>query len=470
MDTQFLNYLKTVNVNQLQRGNNIFGSANSNPIRQVNYGGKNYWLAPEQSMEVGPGGYVKLSDDIWNSGYDAENTLANKRTEFQRALARQGGSYATSGATNIADDPWAKFKIFEQDPLAGGGYSITPGTGSTFAKDMLKFAAIAAPIVAMPFLAGGAAAGAAGGGASAAAPTTGVGSTGAGIGGAGGAGGVAAAGGGGGSAAGGVAGTSLLPSGSAYGGSLGLTMPAAGATTGSGITAGGTGVGLSAPLAGGGTLTAGGTGALGGIGGFLNSIGQALGGLSGSQVLQGGLGLGDLAMRLWQQNELGNIANEAASRSDPMNQPQRFPYQQLANQYATGGQNIMTQPMVKAAYDLGMNDVMAKTAKFSDSGQAWKAIADNSNKTFQSSALPYLDWLGTMGGFKQGPGYAGNLYGQYASQATGAPFLGINSLVSGFNANNNANTGVNNYFADFFKDYQRASRTPSWNASLYTQA
>lgn len=448
MDSSVLNYVKTFRNTNPTYGNvqnynvNRWGEGNMAPMKTFNYGGKTYYLAPSQKMSIGRGGWDEISDPIWDKGTDV----------------------------SIGKGMPQNYRMFDFDPFSQG-HNITPGAGGgDLLKAFANFLPIAAAVLAPPLLAGlggGAAAGGAAG--TSAGGATGAGTAGAagGLGateaaGAAGAGGAAAAAGGGGGATGGIAGTSLLPTGSAYGGSLGATatgsglgLAGPGASTGVGLTAGGMTAGTGAGTAG---------------GGLLGSISQFFGGLSNAQKLSGVLGLGDLAMRLWQQNELGNIANEAANRSDPMNQPQRFPFQNLARSYATGRQNIMTQPAVKAAYDLGMNDVMAKTAKFSDSGQAWKAIANNSNNVFQSTALPYLDWLGTMGGFKQGPGYAGQLYGQYASQATGAPFLGVNSAVNGLNVNNNGYTGALDTFRNFFSQYENARRNPmTWNASVYNQ-
>ena len=172
---------------------------------------------------------------------------------------------------------------------------------------------------------------------------------------------------------------------------------------------------------------------LGSLGGIGDKITSGLGNMG----LKDWLGVGDLAGRLWQSNELNNIAEEAANRGDALQQPQRLPYQQLLSDYLTGGQDITEQPYVKSNMDFAMKQAQANMAKkgTTGAGGAERELMDYANQAYNATALPYLQQLSGMAGFGFGPGYSGNLYGQYASQATGAPFAGLNELGRMFGYN-----------------------------------
>ena len=172
---------------------------------------------------------------------------------------------------------------------------------------------------------------------------------------------------------------------------------------------------------------------LGSLGGIGDKITSGLGNMG----LKDWLGVGDLAGRLWQSNELNNIAEEAANRGDALQQPQRIPYQQLLSDYLTGGQDITEQPYVKSNMDFAMKQAHANMAKkgTTGAGGAERELMDYANQAYNATALPYLQQLSGMAGFGFGPGYSGNLYGQYASQATGAPFAGLNELGRMFGYN-----------------------------------
>ena len=172
---------------------------------------------------------------------------------------------------------------------------------------------------------------------------------------------------------------------------------------------------------------------LGSLGGIGDKITSGLGNMG----LKDWLGVGDLAGRLWQSNELNNIADEAANRGDALQQPQRLPYQQLLSDYLTGGQDITEQPYVKSNMDFAMKQAQANMAKkgTTGAGGAERELMDYANQAYNATALPYLQQLSGMAGFGFGPGYSGNLYGQYASQATGAPFAGLNELGRMFGYN-----------------------------------
>lgn len=181
-----------------------------------------------------------------------------------------------------------------------------------------------------------------------------------------------------------------------------------------------------------------GTGASGG-GSFLGSLGSGAMG-AGSKIgnfltstpgILTGLGLTDLALRYKQGEDLEKLAREAAERADAFNQPQRFPYQNLLSGYLQDGQSIAEQPYVKANMDFALQKAVAEMARTgrSGAGGSGRELVDYASNVFESNALPYLNQLSGMAGFGFGPGASGQLYGQYGSMATGAPFQGLDSLA-----------------------------------------
>lgn len=272
---------------------------------------------------------------------------------------------------------------------------------------------------------------------------------------------------GGGAMLGGMGGGATTPI--AGGGTLSTTAAAPGGalTTGAGASGvGTTGMGMggvAAPTVGGatggaGTMvgSAGSAPAFGGMagstaksmysstpagGGIFDSIlGEAKdlwGGLSNNQKLGGALGLADLGLRYKQGQDLKNIAGQAADRGDALKQPERLPYQALLSDYMLEGKPLTDQPMIKAQQDLADRQIQAYMAKMGQTGagDAPLQYAKGMNEALNASAMPYLQQLSGNAGFGFGPGYSGNIYGQYASQATGALPMGLEALARGLSYN-----------------------------------
>lgn len=230
--------------------------------------------------------------------------------------------------------------------------------------------------------------------------------------------------------------------GGGFSGNLGIgtsTPGFTGGVPGSTFAGAGTGVGNSS-IGGAGAFANTGLTGVGGaldfskLGSMLKNTGTSVadwfGGLSGGQKAQLGLGLGDLAMRLNQQNQLEDLMNKSADRADALKQPERLPYQQLLSQYMNGGQDITSQPAVKAQLDYAMRQAQAQMAKagITGSGNVGMATADYANEAMQKSALPYLQYLAGLGGFNQGVGNSGQIMATLGGQATSAPFQGMNSF------------------------------------------
>jgi len=225
-----------------------------------------------------------------------------------------------------------------------------------------------------------------------------------------------------------------------YGAGSGLSAPAMTSTSyipgTTGLSMGGSGLGLSA----GGLSSAGlGAGAAGG-GGWLSSLGLGgsgfLGtGLSGAQAGLLGLAGTDMYMRSRQQKELQELMERASREANPLKQEQRFPYQQMLSDYMTGEQDITTQPIVKSELDFLQRQAQAQMAKagMTGSGNAGNIMTDYMLEGLNRTSQPYLNYLAGLGGFNQGVGNSGQIMATLGSQASGAPFQGMNSLGQAIN-------------------------------------
>lgn len=175
-------------------------------------------------------------------------------------------------------------------------------------------------------------------------------------------------------------------------------------------------------------------------GNFLADMASGVGnwakGLSGKDMLGLGLAGGDLALRYNQMQQLNDIANKASEKSDALMQPQRFPYQDLMNKYYSGEMDITQQPIVKAQMDQAGRQMQAYMAKNGQSGggSAPFLYARAMKEAGDAASQQYLNQLSGVAGFGFGPGYSGNIYGQYASAATGAPIEGLETLSRALNS------------------------------------
>ena len=98
----------------------------------------------------------------------------------------------------------------------------------------------------------------------------------------------------------------------------------------------------------------------------------------------------------------------------------------------TGEQDITTQPIVKAELDFLQRQAQAQMAKagMTGSGNAGNIMTDYMLEGINRTSQPYLNYLAGLGGFNQGVGNSGQIMATLGSQASGAPFQGMNSLGS----------------------------------------
>lgn len=180
--------------------------------------------------------------------------------------------------------------------------------------------------------------------------------------------------------------------------------------------------------------TAAGVGGAGGAGNI--SLGGVLSQFipqTNAQVAMLGLGGVSALTRLLQGKKLEDIARQSSSMANPMNQPQRQPAQQNVNSFLTGGQDITKTPLMQSSLALSDARTKAQLAAMglTNTGAAPRIYNENFANLLNQNVPNYLNTLGMLGGFNQGPGYAGNLYGQYAAQSTGALPLALNNISQG---------------------------------------
>lgn len=385
-------------------------SDNKNTLSyKVNIGGKDYFYSPA-SVRLGAGA---------NYGWDPNKVKAMGGVAWNRALGGATSNPNNSNPFSQAQNPtYESGFLFENDPNALGNMGYNEWKDSSWWQDQgLGLAAIAAAPFAVSAMGAGAA------------PTT--------------SGAVATAPTAAGAPLGGASGLSSLANpvavggaqgagsgvGAGFSGSLAESIPSY-AGAGEAFAGAGTGVGNA-------SILPSAAGASGGLGSLSNlwSGWKDMTGLTGAQTGQLGLGIGDLAMRLNQQNQLEDLMNKSADRADALKQPERLPYQQLLSQYMNGGMDITQQPAVKAELDYAMRAAQAQMAKagITGAGNVGMATADYANEAMQKSALPYLQYLAGLGGFNQGVGSSGNIMATLGGQASGAPFQGMNSLGQAIN-------------------------------------
>lgn len=373
------------------------------------------------------------------------------------ARSRNSNPFNSNSTFSPVYNPTTKGWMFNSDPSeflsSGSNVNFIPGQGEDRWRTAVRDVGPALAVGLGGPLLGGALAGAGAGGSALQpiAATTGSGGGGT-IAGGGGFGGAMGAGAGGAAAAGTAGGTGLTATAPAYGftvggggaggGGLGLSLGSGGTASGLGLSGGGAAGGAAAAGAGL-SPSAFGAGASAGSGGWFSGLlanaGKQLSGI-GTNAYNNPLnvvaGAGQGILQYLQGQKLEDIAREAAARGNALDQPQRKGYQDLLAQYYSGGQDITKQPMVAANLEYARRQNEASLAKqgLTGSGRALTSVGDYTNEVFQRNAMPYLDTLQGIAGFNQGPGYSGNLYGQYSGMASGANNQAFGSLVNGLTA------------------------------------
>lgn len=133
------------------------------------------------------------------------------------------------------------------------------------------------------------------------------------------------------------------------------------------------------------------------------------------------------------QNQLANrlegVANKAASLSNPLDAPQRQPYQGMLSQLLTNPQQFYaTNPVVQGQLDLAKNQFNANAAKLGTGGTVFNDYLKNVQNIASGTFNDQASLLAGLGGFNQGPGYSGVTYGSNAGAAATARTQGLYGL------------------------------------------
>lgn len=175
------------------------------------------------------------------------------------------------------------------------------------------------------------------------------------------------------------------------------------------------------PSAGGGGLLdfltqGGGSDPSAGGGGTQGGGGNPLSGLGGSM----GKALMNMAMNMYMMNQANSKASTAAGMSNPMNQPQRAPFQQQATDLAQNPQSyFQNNPFAQAATAATQNMIQATTGR---NGNPFQTLGSALPQWMQALGGNYNDLLKIMqtgGGFDQGTGGAGQNYVPLAAKGLG---------------------------------------------------
>lgn len=396
------------------------GSPTSNPYAayKTTLNGKDYYYSPKE---------VFGASNQWSSAaWDPEKAKALGGVEFNRYTGQSGTPWSPQS-------PYESGYLFENAPDVNQ-MTWHAGQGSSFRDDFeQQYLPALAMTVGAPM---------AGSYATGAALPGGLGSVGGGA--------TAISGGGSMSASGSAPGGALMGGGTASApAGAGLTAPTvnvAGSTGGftggslgsagyvpssTGLSMTGGGLGLQAPASGAASLGAGSSGSMfSGLGNLFGGGGVLGTGLTGAQAGMLGLAGTDMYMRQQQQQELQELMDRASREANPLKQEERLPYQKMLSDYMSGGQDITKQPIVKSELDFLQRQAQAQMAKggMTGSGNAGNIMTDYMIEGLNRTSQPYLNYLAGLGGFNQGVGNSGQIMATLGSQASGAPFQGMNSL------------------------------------------
>lgn len=208
----------------------------------------------------------------------------------------------------------------------------------------------------------------------------------------------------------------------------------------------GSGTGLASsitPTSLGGTL--GGTAAAGGgfwdqISSLFNSgassVGNALTQMIPNSANMGNTALSGLLnyfMQSQRQNDLQSAAERSAQLNDPMQQPQRLPYQAALANLMFNPQGYAMSPYAQGQTNLANQAFQANVSKYGPGGTQFNDYLKNFQNIMSADFFKLADQFQTAGGFNQGAGGAGSAYGNLAGQAANAgpsAFEGFGALFS----------------------------------------
>lgn len=168
-----------------------------------------------------------------------------------------------------------------------------------------------------------------------------------------------------------------------------------------------------------------------GASGSTNTLGDFLGKLfdpiqKGMEAVNKGLGLEKVPFAMRQligsganyllqssmADKYQSAAEKAARMSNPLEQAQRGQYQQQLSQLLTNPQQFFaTNPAVQGQLDLARQQFQANTAKMGTGGTQFNDYLKNVQNIASGTFNDQANLLAGLGGFNQGPGYSGAVFG-----------------------------------------------------------
>lgn len=156
-------------------------------------------------------------------------------------------------------------------------------------------------------------------------------------------------------------------------------------------------------------------------------------GLSNSTGANGASSLINYLIKQQQAETLREGAERSATLNNPMNQPQRFPFQAAYTSLMGNPNSYFQTPYAVGQQNLANQAFQANVSKFGPSGTGFDQYLKNFQNIQSNDFFKLADQLSTAGGFNQGTGGAGNSFAQLAGPSATAAlgsFEGFGKLLS----------------------------------------
>lgn len=166
------------------------------------------------------------------------------------------------------------------------------------------------------------------------------------------------------------------------------------------------------------------------------------------------------------KGQLDKIASTAASRQSALDQPQRSPFQAALNQmWANPSAFFSENPVIKAQVEYLTKQFKANAAKHGMGGTTVSAFNTDILNALSGNWDKFNNELATLGGYNQGPGGAGAVYGDLARAGVGTGVSGYNGIfqmLGDMIGKEQNKSGDNDLLATIIKNaISGAYRTPS---------
>lgn len=139
-------------------------------------------------------------------------------------------------------------------------------------------------------------------------------------------------------------------------------------------------------------------------------------------------GLLNYFMKQQQANSLNSAAGQAAQLNNPMNQPQRAPFQAAYLDLMMNPDSYKMTPFAQGQTNLANQQFDANVSKYGPSGTGFNQYLKNFQNIMSGDFFNLANQYSTAGGFNQGTGGAGSAFASLAGPAASAQ----NSAYEGF--------------------------------------